>query len=297
MTIAQVREYFHKAALAGRVSHAYMLESEDGASTMAMVREFVQLLECERRDACGECYSCQALLNDNHPDVKTVAGDKPGLITVNNIREQVVNDIIIRPYRSPYKIYVVPDADSMNVQAQNALLKSLEEMPSYGMVILLVRNAGKMLQTILSRSFLIRVAGDVREHDISEAGKIFLDTLARADGLSASAIAEAVRQLQGEKKGDGAEKLSGSDAHTLSSAWFRDMLVVKAQDDTDDDRLSVLLRMKDCLPAYKKLAPKYTYRQMNNILEETERLLERLNANVNYELAFELYFEAIRIAK
>ena len=80
-----------------------------------------------------------------------VSHEKPGTITIDEIRDQVINDIDIRPYYSPYKIYIIADADLMTPQAQNALLKTIEEPPEYAVILLLTNNIGGLLPTIQSR--------------------------------------------------------------------------------------------------------------------------------------------------
>ena len=69
-------------------------------------------------------------------------------ISVDDIRQQVNNDIVIKPYSSKYKIYIIPEADLMSVQAQNALLKTIEEPPEYAVIMLLTENAEVLLPTI-----------------------------------------------------------------------------------------------------------------------------------------------------
>ena len=71
----------------------------------------------------------------NHPDLIYVTHSKPGSIGVDDIREQINDTIMIRPYSSYYKIYIVDEAEKMTVQAQNALLKTMEEPPSYAVII------------------------------------------------------------------------------------------------------------------------------------------------------------------
>ena len=98
------------------------------------------------------CDSCKKVIGKNHPDIITVTHEKPGSISIDEVREQVVHDVDIKPYCSPYKIYIIPDAEMMTVQAQNALLKTIEEPPEYGIIILLTSNMSAILPTIQSRS-------------------------------------------------------------------------------------------------------------------------------------------------
>ena len=77
--------------------------------------------------------------------------EKPGTISIDEIRDQVIHDVAIKPYCSPHKIYIIADADLMTPQAQNALLKTIEEPPEYAVILLLTSNADSLLPTIRSR--------------------------------------------------------------------------------------------------------------------------------------------------
>ena len=83
--------------------------------------------------------------------------EKPASISVDEIREQVNNDIVIKPYSSRYKVYIIADADMMTVQAQNALLKTIEEPPEYAVILLLTENAEVLLPTIRSRCVMLKL--------------------------------------------------------------------------------------------------------------------------------------------
>ena len=84
-----------------------------------------------------ECHSCKQFLSGNHPDVIWVTHEKPASIGVDDVRIQINDTVSIRPYSSPYKIYLVDEAEKMTVQAQNALLKTIEEPPAYAVLTLL----------------------------------------------------------------------------------------------------------------------------------------------------------------
>ena len=83
--------------------------------------------------------------------------EKPASIGVDDIREQINDTIQVRPYSSYYKIYIVDEAEKMTVQAQNALLKTIEEPPSYAVILLLTTNQDAFLPTILSRCVQLKL--------------------------------------------------------------------------------------------------------------------------------------------
>ena len=86
----------------------------------------------------------------NHPDIIYVHHEKPDVITVDEIRSQVVSTVGIRPYESEYKIYIIDEAEKMNPQAQNALLKTIEEPPVYAVIMLLSSNPDSICRRICS---------------------------------------------------------------------------------------------------------------------------------------------------
>ena len=118
-------------------------------------------LQCENRDedgdACGKCRSCRQAAGGNQPDIIRIMHEKPNTIGVGDIRTQVNDDIMIRPYSSKYKIYIIADADMMSVEAQNALLKTIEEPPEYAVIMLLTENAETLLPTIRSRCVMMKL--------------------------------------------------------------------------------------------------------------------------------------------
>lgn len=109
------------------------------------------------RRAAGKCRSCRQAESGNHPDIIRITHEKPNSISVDEIREQLVNDVQIKPYSSRYKIYIIPEAEKMTVQAQNALLKTIEEPPAYAIILFLTTNASSLLQTILSRCVVLNM--------------------------------------------------------------------------------------------------------------------------------------------
>ena len=149
----QIIWHLQNAIRMGKVSHAYLLNGEPGSGKKLLADCFAMTLQCEAGgiDPCMECHSCKQALTNNQPDIIRVTHEKPNTISVEDIRTQLNGDIQIKPYSSRYKIYIVADADLMTVQAQNALLKTIEDPPAYAVILLLANNADRLLPTILSR--------------------------------------------------------------------------------------------------------------------------------------------------
>lgn len=148
-----VVNHLQNAIQMGKVSHAYIFNGEVGAGKKMLASAFAMALQCEKHgtDPCMECDSCKRALSKNHPDIITITHEKPNSIGIEDIRIQLIDDVSIKPYTGPYKIYILNEAEKLTLQAQNALLKTIEEPPAYAVILLLTSNADSLLPTISSR--------------------------------------------------------------------------------------------------------------------------------------------------
>ena len=154
-----IKEHMQSAIRLGKVSHAYIINGGLGAGKKMLAGIFAKTLQCENMEEsvnpCNKCHSCIQSDTGNQPDIIWVKHEKPASIGVDDVREQIIADMQIKPYSSRYKIYIIDEAEKLTVAAQNALLKTIEEPPSYGIVIFLTTNADIFLQTILSRCVML----------------------------------------------------------------------------------------------------------------------------------------------
>ncbi|MDE6064421.1 MAG: DNA polymerase III subunit delta', partial [Lachnospiraceae bacterium] len=155
----QIKSHLKNAIATGKVSHAYIINGERFSGKEFVARVFAMALQCEKggEEPCQQCHSCKQALSGNQPDIIYLTHEKPGSIGVDDIRTQINGDVAIKPYSSPYKIYIISEAEKMTVQAQNALLKTLEEPPAYAVILLLTTNVNSLLQTILSRCVILHM--------------------------------------------------------------------------------------------------------------------------------------------
>ena len=120
-----------------KVSHSYIFDGIEGIGKKTLAYAYAKTLQClkEGISPCNECISCRSFDSGNHPDVFFIKSEKKNL-GVDEIREGILKEMEIKPYKYKYKIFIVENADNMTVQAQNALLKTIEEPPAYGIIIL-----------------------------------------------------------------------------------------------------------------------------------------------------------------
>lgn len=312
--------YIRSAVEKDKVSHAYILNGERGAGKKLLANLFAATLLCAEGgpDPCNTCHSCRQAEGGNHPDIIRVTHEKPNSISVDDIREQVNNTIMIKPYQGPYKVYIIDHADLMTPQAQNALLKTIEEPPQYAVIMLLVENAEVLLPTINSRCVMLRlryikdmlIKRYLMENLKVPDYKADLCT-AFAQGNMGHAIMlansehfneireEAVQMLRNIHEMELSEiietvnritvyKVEISDYLDIIMVWYRDVLLYKATRDIET------VVFKDQIHYIKEQARKSSYEGIQLILSSFERAKSRLKANVNFELTMELLFLTIK---
>lgn len=144
-----------KAAIKeGTLSHALLIEGEKGLGVGFLSRLIAASVLCER-GGCGECLSCRKAMRSIHPDIITL--DRQGeAIKVDDIR-YIGETAAFYPNDAERKVYIIKHAEKMNAAAQNALLKLLEEPPSFVTFILCTENRYKLLDTVLSRCVCLKV--------------------------------------------------------------------------------------------------------------------------------------------
>jgi len=142
-------------------SHAYIFDGISGVGKKLLAGIFAKALQCEQpARPCNECISCRAFDVGAHPDIIHVTPSKrtsANALGVDDIRDQINSSAHIRPYKYRHKIFILDSADQMSAQAQNALLKTLEEPPGYAVFLLISTNLNGFLPTILSRCVTLRL--------------------------------------------------------------------------------------------------------------------------------------------
>ena len=316
----EVIQYIQKAVTYKKVSHAYIINGQRGSGKKMLANLFAMTLQCEKQGAepCGECHSCKQAITGNHPDIIRVTHEKPNTISVDDIRTQVNNDIQIKPYSGFYKIYIIAEADLLTVQAQNALLKTIEEPPEYAVIFLLTENAQGLLPTITSRCVMLTLRNvkdklikmylmdrmQIPDYQAEVCAAFAQGNLGRAIMLASSEHfneikEDAVHLLQNIKdmelyeivaaiKNISTYKLEINDYLDLMMVWYRDVLFYKATKEVDGVVFS------DQLKYIKEQATKSSYEGIEIILEALEKAKARLKANVNFDLVMELLLLTIK---
>lgn len=313
-------QYIENAVSMDKVSHAYILNGERGSGKKMLASLFAMTLLCEKQgpEPCNTCHSCKQAESGNHPDIIRVTHEKPNTISVDDIREQVNNTIMIKPYQGPYKVYIIDRAELMSVQAQNALLKTIEEPPEYAVIMLLTENAESLLPTINSRCVMLKLR-NIKDKLIK---KYLMEVLeipdykaevctAFAQGNMGRAIMLAHSEHFNEIKDEAVQllkyihemelsevvaavnnitayKLEITDYLDIIMIWYRDVLLYKATKDIDR------VVFKDQVNYIREQAKTSSYEGIELVLSGLEKAKARLKANVNFELTMELLFLTIK---
>lgn len=316
----QLKEHLQNAIAMNKVSHAYIINGERNAGKEFIARVFAMALQCEKKEAepCGECHSCKQALSNNQPDIIYISHEKPNTIGVEDIRAQINNDIVIKPYSSPRKIYIVNEGEKMTPQAQNALLKTLEEPPEYAVIVILTTNVEALLPTVLSRCVVLNMkpVSDalVKKYLMEQLGvpdykanicvafargnigkakllasseefeKVKDEAISLVKNINDMEIHEIVKAIKKISE----YKFDVNDYLDILMAWYRDVLFFKATKDVNS------LVFKEEIQQIMRVSDRSTYEGIETIVNALQSAKKRLEANVNFDLTMELLLLAIQ---
>lgn len=318
----QITGHLQNAIRMGKVSHAYIIQGEAGSGKKMLADIFATALQCEEGgiEPCGHCQSCKQAVSGNHPDIRRVTHEK-ATIGVDDIRLQLNNDILVKPYSRPYKVYIIDEAEKMTEQAQNAMLKTIEEPPEYAVILLLTVNAKLLLPTILSRCILLNIRPVARQavtklltEHYGIAGYMAEIAADFADGIPGKAIAYAqsgefvslkeevlkvlkrldtmpADELYKKVKEWAGRKAELPDILSLMNLWYRDVLVMKSTG--GKGRPIFREEEKELLSQ----AEHKSYPQIEECIRSIELTRQRMNANVNLEVSLEMMLYTMKETK
>ncbi len=318
----QIKEHLTEAVKKKQPFHAYIFDGDVGVGKETFAKTFAAALNCQddrgHEKPCKECISCRQIEAGTQPDVIWVTHTKPDY-GIDEIREQVISTMDIKPYSSPFKIYIIRDAERMNEETQNALLKTIEEPPEYGVIILLTSNISELLPTVQSRcltlefhplssvtieEFLVsqcsvpdyiakesaafaqgNIGKAIRYSDASddfvERKNKILDILKNIDRYEVADMVDLVHSL-------GTKKEELRDYIDLMMLWFRDVLIFKAT-----KNLNQLIFQGES-QAISLEAGRRSYEKIEDIIGSFDKAKTRIKANVDIDITLELMFMSMK---
>lgn len=197
-----VKQILGEAVQSGRIRQAYIFNGPEGVGRKTAAMDFIMMATCDTQTACGTCTSCVLCKNGTNPDIITINTGKKASIGVDEIRA-LENMIITAPEYSKYKFFIIENSELMTLQAQNALLKTLEEPPAYAVIIMICSNVSALLDTIKSRCTQIDFARNTREEIrkvlYSKAGITDQDIIEQICDFSDGSIGRSLSAINSEE--------------------------------------------------------------------------------------------------
>jgi DNA polymerase III subunit delta' len=305
-------EIVRQALKHGRLHHAYLFVGAEGVGKKTIAFGLAKTLHCSAAtgDFCGECVNCARVRDRNHPDVRIIeplAGKKE--ISIQQIRE-LEKELNFRSFSGKRKIAILDPATLMNLAAQNALLKTLEEPPQDSLLILIASNAGALLPTLRSRCLRVTFGPLARElisgFLVSRKGleaeaaeflaAMSLGRLSAVVGIDSQKLldrrGEWVRLVSSLGAGDyraaidAAEVLAGSKENCLTflewvESWFRDLLTYGVTGNRED------VINTDMLPQIQKQSTSIDFGRLFARIAEAKAAVEGIQRNLNRRMTME----------
>ena len=291
----------------GRIPHAFLFHGMRGIGKRTTALAFAKTLLCERLDACGLCPACRKVESGNHPDVVVIT-PQGQFIKIEDIRG-LRNQMRFRPLEGPKRVFILVDAERMNITSANSLLKTLEEPSLVNVLILVSSRPYQLPMTILSRCQKLRfhpIPSDIVARYLEEKLGLDGETAATLAASSGGSIGRAV-EMHGEsylaRRKQFIEKICegfsnpmkgilfagdfGKDRQEIQlrfeimRSWYRDLLVYKETGETKK------LVHQDFAEAVESMAGGMTPSEILRALETVEWAYKALEKNANKQLTLE----------
>ena len=274
------KEILKKTVELSQISHSYLFWGIEGIDKKLIAMEFAQKILCinEKKENCN-CKSCIEFESNNNPDFSIINADE-GKIKIEQIRK-IQRKIAEKPIKKKKKVYIINDADKMTTEAQNCLLKTLEEPPEYITMILICSNENNLLSTIKSRCTRIyfepieieKVKKYIMDNHISENvnGEVL--------ELSQGSIGKALKILEHQSLYENLEKI----LEHLSDRDLIDIISMSEEIYKSKEEIHSILEYMNVL-ALKLSKKNITYINCIDKIEETKK---RLKANSNYDMCID----------
>lgn len=298
--------FLKNAASSGRVASAYIFLGPSGCGKKLAALNFAKLLNCGAStlaggEPCEKCPSCIKINSASHPDILVLDKEEKKSEFGIDVVFEAIRSVSLKPYEARKKVYILDDADLMSEEAQNAVLKTLEEPPQDSVLILMVEDIQAIPATIKSRSQIVKffpMPSDdiekilVSDHniDVKDArilARLSLGSIGRALQNSKNGFldkrARVIDGLKNKKIFDSDfEKMKRDDFNgylDIMLSWYRDVLVTKALGGKDADILNA-----DKIDDVNREAKRLSFEYLDSAVNAVADAKEYLNRNANPKL-------------
>ncbi len=274
------KEILKKAIEINKTSHSYIFCGTEGIGKKLIAKELAKKILClkEKENSC-DCKSCIEFDSDNNPDFQLIES-VDGKIKIEQIR-QMQRKVAEKPIISNNKVYIIDNADTMTTEAQNCLLKTLEEPPEYITIILICTNEGNLLSTIKSRCTRMQFE-PIKDEELKE----YIKTKLPDEQISPQIIELAQGSIGKAIKLNERKDIYENIENILLSMQNRDLIDIVQMSEviykSKEEIKSILEYINVLLMKLSKQNIKYI--NCVQIVEETKR---RIKANSNYDMCID----------
>ena len=263
-----------------QITHSYLMVGIQGIGKKMIAKEYAKAILClNENKPCNNCKSCIEFNTDNNPDFLCVEpeGNSIKIEQIRKLQKQIQE----KPVVSNRKVYIIDDADLMTKEAQNCLLKTLEEPPEFASIILIGTNENSFLTTIKSRCMILHFnrLEDVEVKKYLEQNYDEKNITRGMLDIASGSIGRAINLKDKQEQYEKIEQLINSlDKKDLIDIVKSAEILYKSKDDINDmlDYANVIL--------LRKAKTNYLYTNCIKIVENTKK---RLNQNANYDMSID----------
>ena len=279
----KIKEFLTKSINNNTILHSYMFVGQNGIGKKMMANEFAKMILCQNFDGveCNNCKSCVEFNSQNNPDFLCIEPEGK-VLKIDQIREMQTK-VVEKPINSGKKIYIIDNADFMTNEAQNCLLKTLEEPPEYIVIILIVSNENKILTTIKSRCMKL----SFEKIDDEQIKKVLVEKCNITDvndnilKLCDGSIGKCINITEKIDYYKQIEQIFSLMNDSLTKVINSAELLYKSKDNINEylDYINVIL--------YRLAKEKYENMKYINSIKIVENTKKRLLANCNYDMCID----------
>ena len=328
-----ITDHFRKTITSNHLSHAYIFTGQDGVGKTLLAKEFSKAVLCSEKkdDSCNLCNNCVRIENSHHPDIHWIEiEEKAKFLKIDNIRD-LQHSVRLSPVESSYKIFIIKEADRMNEEASNCLLKTLEEPPPNTIIILIANSLTTVKETIKSRCQIIRfhpIPAHIIEEQLIKRFNADTGKVGWISRFSSGSLGNAFKLLEDdfyEKNTDIVNRIGVSgidnlllaeeviDTYLSSSEtleekrqalrrilncilqFYRDLLVVKVRNVYGACKKATPLFNEDHEDVLQRCADYLTQKQITDIINDILESIKYIDYNLNINLLVENIFTKIAI--
>ena len=274
----KIKQELQKAIRENKIVNSYLWVGTKGIGKSAFAKAFAKRLLCQTGEENCTCNSCVKFASANHPDFLTIQPDGKG-IKIEQIRA-MQEKVYEKPILGERKVYIIEDAETMRSEAQNCLLKTLEEPPSYAVIILLTSNESALLLTIKSRCLKIpfeKIPDEILQNYLLKNGfsKVTEEMLRLYDG----SIGKALELREKQEEYDGMVTIVGQLEHASQLDYIKQTEIFSKNKEDIQELLAYLIVL-----LYQKMKEDLRYRKVIEIVEQAKI---RLNRNANFDMTID----------